>query len=227
MTRHILAMLIGLLLCQVMALAQPRPGADSELALRAQSAIAGEDFTTALPILQRLAVAYKDDARALAGIEEQIRLCQRNIAKGNGRPATQPVEPRKPHTRPLDGQVLTLSIKELGNFDYDPDRGGNIPADVLALSGSKLRLTGYMIPMDQTDKITKFAMVPSLFACCFGQPPQIQHTIVVSCPEGKSVAYYPDELSVEGILKVQEKKDDGYVVSVFEMQADSVKPAAK
>jgi len=28
-------------------------------------------------------------------------------------------------------------------------------------------------------------------------------------------------------LKVEEKKDDGYIVSVFEMDVQSVKPAAK
>ena len=27
----------------------------------------------------------------------------------------------------------------------------------------------------------------------------------------------PDEIIVEGTLKVQEKKDDGYIVSIFEM----------
>jgi hypothetical protein len=66
-----------------------------------------------------------------------------------------------------------------------------------------------------------------LFACCFGQPPQIQHTVVVNCPKGKAVSYYPDEIVVEGTLKVEEKKDDGFIVSIFEVEVNSVKPAAK
>jgi hypothetical protein len=81
-----------------------------------------------------------------------------------------------------------------------------------------------MIPMDQAENITQFALVPSLFSCCFGQPPQIQHTIVVNCPKGKAVSYCPDEIFVEGDLKVDEKRDDGYVVSIFELTAKSVKP---
>ena len=84
-----------------------------------------------------------------------------------------------------------------------------------------------MIPLDQAEAITEFALVPSLFACCFGQPPQIQHTLVVHCPKGKAVTYFPDEISVEGIIKVEEKKDDGYIVSIFEIDAQSVKPAPK
>jgi hypothetical protein len=84
-----------------------------------------------------------------------------------------------------------------------------------------------MIPMDQADSITQFALVPSLFACCFGQPPQIQHTIIVKCPKGKAVSYFPDEISVQGKLSVDEKKEDGFIVSIFEIQCSSVKPAAK
>jgi hypothetical protein len=122
---------------------------------------------------------------------------------------------------------LDLQIKELGNFDYDTDKGGNIPKDVLALSGTTVRLHGFMIPIDQTEKITSFALVPSLFACCFGQPPQLQHTIVCKAIAGKSISYYPDELVVEGKLKVEEKKDDGFIVSIFEVELNSVQPATK
>ena len=84
-----------------------------------------------------------------------------------------------------------------------------------------------MVPMDQAENVTQFALVPSLFACCFGQPPQIQHTIVVACPKGKNVNYYPDEIVVEGTLKVDEKKEDGFIVSIFEVECSSVKPTAK
>ena len=90
-----------------------------------------------------------------------------------------------------------------------------------------MRLRGFMIPMDQADNITKFALVPDLFACCFGQPPQIQHMVVASCPDGKAVSYSPDEIMVEGKLNVDEKKDDGYIISIFEVSVTSVKSAPR
>jgi hypothetical protein len=136
-------------------------------------------------------------------------------------------ERRKVHAPPKPGEVRELTIKQLGNFDYDADKGGNIPKDVFALSGSKVRLNGFMIPIDQADKITQFALVPSLFACCYGQPPQVQHTIVCTTPKDKNVAYYPDEITVEGTLTVKEKKEDGFIVSIFSIDASSVKAAAK
>ena len=134
---------------------------------------------------------------------------------------------RVPHPKPQPGEVLTMQIKELGNFDYDADKGGNVPADVLALDGATVKLTGFMIPVDQAGTITRFALVPSLFACCFGQPPQLQHTILVTCPPGKGVSYYPDQLSVQGKLHVEEKREDGFIVSLFEIDASSVKAEGK
>jgi hypothetical protein len=136
-------------------------------------------------------------------------------------------EERKPHKKPKDGEVYELKIQELGNFQFDQEKGGNIPKDVKALSGSNLRLTGFMIPLDQADKIRQFVLVPDLFSCCFGQPPQLQHSVIVSCPEGKAVSYFPDQIVVEGKLNVEEKKDDDFIVSIFQLTCTSVKAAPK
>lgn len=154
----------------------------------------------------------------------------KEAAKAAG-PTSQPVVPsgddRKPHKKPKDGETYSLLIQELGNFQYDQEKGGNIPKDVIALTGSAVKLTGFMIPLDQADKIKQFVLVSDLFSCCFGQPPQVQHSIIVSCPEGKAVSYYPEQITVEGKLKVEEKKDDGFIVSIFEVSCTSVKPAPK
>jgi len=161
-----------------------------------------------------------------AGVSDQVK----KPAAPQG-PTTQPVVPsgddRKPHKKPKDGEVYALAIQALGNFQFDQEKGGNIPKDVQALTGTTVRLTGFMIPLDQADKIKQFVLVPDLFSCCFGQPPQVQHSIIVSCPDGKAVSYYPEQIQVEGKLNVQEKKDDGFIVSIFEVACTSVKPAPK
>ena len=97
-----------------------------------------------------------------------------------------------------------------------------------ALSGTTLRTHGYMIPLDQAADITRFAFVPAVTNCChFGGPPQMQHTIIVTCPKGKAVDYFADEVTVEGKLKVETIKDDGFVVGIFSVEAASVKPVGK
>ena len=119
-----------------------------------------------------------------------------------------PKESRTPHPSPKPGVTLDLGIKDLGNFEYDAENGSPIPDDVKALDGTTVRLHGFMIPMDQAEKISIFALVPSLFNCCtYGSAPQVQHTIVVTCPKGKSVNYYADEIIVEGKLKVEVVKE--------------------
>jgi len=211
---------------------------DPRIELRANQAFNRGEYAIALPLLKTLAEAAKNEPSRLGAIQEKIRVCQKAIDSLKSAPssgalpadpqaqdiATDP-ETRKKHDKPKTGEVEEMTIKQLGNFEYDDEKGGRIPADVRQLSGSEVRLRGFMIPMDQAENITQFALVPSLFACCFGQPPQIQHTIVVTCPKGKSLSYVPDEIFVQGKLTVQEKKDDGYVISIFEMGADSVKVA--
>jgi hypothetical protein len=202
------------------------------LEIRASQEFSRGQYALALPMLRKLADLSKDQPDALGPIEEKIRVCEKNLGSAPADLDPAAATPslsaqRKPHPAPQPGQVIEIPIKELGNFDYDANKGGNIPQDVQSLSGSKLRLHGYMIPMDQAANITQFALVPDLFACCFGQPPQIQHTIVANCPKGKAVSYYPDEITVEGTLKVQEKKDEGFIVSIFELDVSSVKPTPR
>jgi hypothetical protein len=220
-----------------------KPAADAKDALatmevRASEAFNRGQYSLAKELFTKIADKVKDDKTRLGAIQEQIRVCETNIKQ---LAASSPVPPdqlnqpqvqtaaekRKKHVPPKEGEALAVGIKDLGNFEYDADKGGNIPDDVKKLSGSKIRVSGFMIPLDQADNISHFSLVPSLFACCFGQPPQIQHQIVVHTPKGKAVGYFPDEIICEGILKVEEKKDDGYIVSVFEMDVQSVKPAAK
>jgi len=131
---------------------------------------------------------------------------------------------RHPHAPPRPGEVRQMTIKLLGNFKFDPATG--IPADVTRLNGMTVRLSGYMIPMDQSSQITRFVLVPGLWTCCYGQPPEVQHTIMVECAPGQSVTYVSKPVVVQGKLSVAETKEDGYVVNLFRVSCDSVQPAA-
>jgi len=204
-----------------------QPAADGRLEYRASRAFDSGDYATALPLLRKLVDELKDKPAKKAMVQDHIKVCENALAKSAGAAAGSAPPIRTIHQPPPAGQVLNLAIKELGNFDYDADKGGNIPDDVKRLSGCRIRLKGFMMPIDQSEKITRFALVPSLFSCCFGQPPQVQHTIIVSCPKGKEAEFSPDEVLVEGTLHVEERRDDGYIVSIFEVAASSIANAPK
>jgi len=140
----------------------------------------------------------------------------------NGDPPMSP-ETRIPHTKPKYGDVLTMSIKELGNFDFDPVFDVDIPADVKLMEGAHVKLSGYMVPLTQAVKVDKFALVPSLTGCCFGAPPGVQHVITCSTPEGKAMDYVLDELEIEGIVHVRVQREDNYTNSIFEMDVTSAR----
>lgn len=232
------ALLLAVMTPAVAQTTQPANSNSSSLEVRATSAFNRGDYAVALPMLQKLAeeARAKNDADRLGRIQEQMRVCRTAMAEQAAavpptgvQPPAAAAEtgPRKPHAPLKAGEVREMTIKDLGNFEYDADKGGTVPDDVRQLNGAKLRVRGFMIPMDQAENITQFALVPDLFACCFGQPPQVQHMVVANAPKGKAVSYYPDELVVEGVLKVEEKKEDGFLVSLFEMDVTSVKPAPK
>jgi hypothetical protein len=116
--------------------------------LRAQTAFDKGDYATALPLFMNLEKKLADKPDKLGPIQEKIRVCKKNLLKDppkdlqnflNQKPtdsATTP-EKRKPHVRPKDGQVLELAIKDLGNFEYDAEKGGNLPKDMKAQNGTK------------------------------------------------------------------------------------------
>ncbi|HSI32338.1 MAG TPA: DUF3299 domain-containing protein [Tepidisphaeraceae bacterium] len=213
---------------------------DFKFEARATEAFNRGQYSLAKELFAKAAERVKEsDPKKSAQLQDQVKACEKNIKElaavmpippGDLNPGPQietAADKRKKHTPPANGQVLEIGMQELGNFDYNADKGGNIPDDVKKLNGVKVRVKGFMIPLDQADNISHFSLVPSLFACCFGQPPQVQHQVVVHTPKGKAVSYYPDEIVCEGTLKVEEKKEDGYIVSVFEMDVSSVKPLAK
>ena len=84
-------------------------------------------------------------------VQEEIRVCQKNSRWAErrcdpGSPAgpaagdTSISAERTPHPPYKSGEVLTMAIKELGNFEYDADKGG-IPPDVMAMTGRRSVLT--------------------------------------------------------------------------------------
>lgn len=203
----------------------PSAKLDGSLESRANTAFAKGDYPNALPLLRAVAERLQDEPAKLGVVQERIGVCEKAIAQAAKENPTAPGE-RKVHVPPAPGQVAEMSIKQLGNFDYDPDKGG-LPEDVKKLSGIQIRLTGFMVPSGQADKVTRFSLVPSLFSCCYGRPPQVQHTISVICPKGQSVSFSADQVVVEGKLTVEEKKDDGYVVGIFQVAPTSITAVKK
>ena len=195
------------------------------------------DYANAMPLLQARFEQVKNDKKAVEQVKYYTGVCAKGLGQSQfigrvGEVADPTMDPstgqkRVPHAPLAAGETRTMGIKELGNFDYDAEKGGEVPEDVLALNGGTIRLSGYMLPLSQSQYMTEFALVPTLFNCCFGQPPGVQHVVTAHLPKGKGVEYTIYEVSVEGTIKVDVRRKDEYTESIFEMDATSVKVLGK
>ena len=62
--------------------------------------------------------------------------------------------------------------------------------EIKRLDGRNVDVTGYMFSLDNPQKATRFVLVPSLWGCCYGKPPEVNHVVLIKLPEGYQVKYY-------------------------------------
>ena len=83
-------------------------------------------------------------------------------------------------------------------------------------------MVGFMMPLSEVKNITEFILVPSLWGCCYGQPPAVNHVVVVRMPPGQTTKFFNDVIRVRGKFSVGETKQDGYTVSLYVLTVDKI-----
>lgn len=114
-----------------------------------------------------------------------------------------------------------LPFDELDSWPYEDGLKG-MPKRVKELSGKKVLMTGFMLPIDEVQNIKEFLLVKSLWSCCFGQPPDIHGIVRVVMPKGKTTDYFFDPLKIVGTFKVEATVLDGYCVDIYQLHVESL-----
>ena len=70
--------------------------------------------------------------------------------------------------------------------------------------------------------IKEFLLVQSLWACCYGQPPDINGIVRVVMKGDKRVDYQFDPIRVRGTFEVEATLEDGYCIDIFQLHASEV-----
>jgi hypothetical protein len=100
---------------------------------------------------------------------------------------------------------------------------GRIPGYVQALSGTKVAVSGFMLPLDfDGEGVTTFLLNASFDMCYFGAPVQPNQFIVVRMKDGRRTRFVHTPVVVFGVLTVSEERRDGRIVSLYRMDADGV-----
>ena len=115
-------------------------------------------------------------------------------------------------SEPEEVEILTLT-----SIDYK--EGEELPDEVKDLDGKHIKIEGFF-DNDTSEGSTTFLLVND--GCGCEGSPKIHHFIEVTLESG-TTGYRPDRVTVVGTLSVGEVKEDGYVVSLYRLSAESVK----
>lgn len=121
----------------------------------------------------------------------------------------------------ITGLDKILPFDELASWPYEDGLKG-MPKRVKDLDGKKVMMTGFMLPIDEVEKIKEFLLVQSLWSCCYGQPPDINGIVRVVMPKGKTTDYFFDPLKIVGTFKVEATMLDGYCVDIYQLHVESL-----
>ena len=130
------------------------------------------------------------------------------------------------------GEALPIGFEHLANYVYKiPGYGeeeeiakDQIPKDIKELNRTEVAIEGFMIPIQTKDgKIQEFALVRSLWGCCWGRPPSINEAIHVKMPEGKGAGFTPNgPITVFGDLEVGEVFEEGLLASIYRLNCEEI-----
>jgi hypothetical protein len=150
-----------------------------------------------------------------------------------------------------DAAYRALTLAQLGSFPMDSAQSYDSPIDAWAdsekkkpakpaplkipawiqkLNGAKVRVSGYMMPIDIDDEgaVQSFTLVKSIMNCCFGLTPNVNETVMCDTPDDKKTRFYMNvPLNVYGTFKVEAVRESGYVVSLYELSVDKVEKVDK
>ena len=128
-------------------------------------------------------------------------------------------KPTQPQSR---SKVVKLTFELLKSWTYIEKQRTPIPDSIRKLDGQTVEMTGYMMPLSEVKNITQFVLVPFLWGCCYGQPPAVNHIMVVNMTEGQTSNVYNDQVRVRGTFHVGETRQNGHLVSLYTITAQSV-----
>jgi len=121
----------------------------------------------------------------------------------------------------ITGLDKILPFDELTSWPYEDGLKG-MPKRIKKLSGKKVLMTGFMLPIDEVQNIKEFLLVESLWSCCYGQPPDIHGIVRVVMPKKKTTDYFFDPLKIIGTFKVEATMMDGYCVDIYQLHVESL-----
>jgi hypothetical protein len=114
-----------------------------------------------------------------------------------------------------------LYFNTLESWAFSKNNPGGCPQSVLEADGKKVKITGFMYPLQEAADLKAFCLLRSTQTCCYGPRPQYNQYVFVEMPQpAKFERLAP--VVVEGKFVVDPKPGEGYI---YRMEGQSVRPA--
>ncbi|NOT72608.1 MAG: DUF3299 domain-containing protein [Hyphomicrobium sp.] len=106
-----------------------------------------------------------------------------------------PVDANAPAPPPIsEGKFMQMKRRQPGD--------GSPPAVVAELDGKRVRIGGYIVPLDfEATNVKEFLLVPFVGACIHVPPPPANQIVYVKVEKGFEVSGTFDPISVVGTMK--------------------------
>lgn len=115
----------------------------------------------------------------------------------------------------VDEDAHEITLEDLRDFKYR--RGKRPPKRIRALDGMRVTITGFM-SLDTPEGVEEYQLISDACGCDGGTKPH--HFVLVQLTDG-TTTFSPDEMTLTGIFSVGEVEEDGFVTSLFRLQAES------
>lgn len=144
----------------------------------------------------------------------------------------------------VEGQeAFSLGFDKLSAFPYtivDAGTGASaqeieairkkdrLPDWIRVYHNRRVSLTGYLMPLQMENGLAKkFVLMKDINTCCYGATPNMNDYVVVAM-RGDGVRPVQDvPVELVGILRVEEKYENGYVTSLYQMDGEKLLGAKK
>lgn len=108
------------------------------------------------------------------------------------------------------GKELALTFSTLMTWEFDAKKNTPPPEAVKKLDGRRVRITGFMYPLQEGSHIRHFCLLRTTQTCCYGPRPQYNQYLLVEM--AKPTPFHRlDPVICVGRLRVEPNPDDGYI----------------
>jgi hypothetical protein len=115
---------------------------------------------------------------------------------------------------------LKVGFAKLAGFDYQ--EGMKLPKEVTELDEKLVEIRGFMQRESPgSEPVNTFLLIND--ACGCNGTPKLNEIVFCTLPDGVTTDIKPGVVTVTGKLYVGEEKEDGVVIMIYQLDADTVK----